>query len=85
MRANNTSVAAAMEEGAIVITNLDKFSPAWFEHGVNVLDIGQLDRLPDDVLTLRQLSAAAIETARTRSWGRLTERMRAHDPQDVQR
>lgn len=83
LRANNTSVAAAMEEGAVVITNLDAHSPAWLEHGVNVLDIDRLDRLPDDLLDLRRISARAMETARTRSWAALTERMRANDRQDV--
>ncbi|MEJ7891552.1 MAG: hypothetical protein WKF94_02795 [Solirubrobacteraceae bacterium] len=83
LRANNTSVAAAMEEGAVVITNLDAHSPAWLEHGVNVLDVDRLDRLPDDLLELRRISAAAMQTARTRSWAVLTDRMRVHDRQDV--
>lgn len=85
VRANNTSVVAAMEEGAVVITNLDEFSPAWLEHGVNVLDVDRLERLPDDVLELRRMSAAAVQTARSLSWARLVERMRSGDRQDSQR
>jgi hypothetical protein len=47
LRANNTTVNAAMECGCAVITNLDAHSPAGFEHMRNVIDIGRCDRLPD--------------------------------------
>lgn len=76
VRANNTSVASALERGAVVITNLDKHSPPEFVHMENVLDIEQLEELPSDPLVLERISAAAIETARTRSWDRLVERLR---------
>ena len=33
VRGNNTSVNAAMAAGAVVITNLDGYSPMAFEHG----------------------------------------------------
>lgn len=43
VRANNTSVYAAMGSGTPLVTNLDQYSPQWMQHGVNVLDIRQLD------------------------------------------
>lgn len=75
VRANNTSVAAAMEHGAVVLTNLDEHSPPWMVHMETVIDVQQLDELPDDLLTLRRISAGAIEVARTRSWARLAQEM----------
>jgi hypothetical protein len=47
LRANNTTVNAAMECGAAVITNLDEHSPAGLVHLQNVIDINQCERLPD--------------------------------------
>lgn len=38
-RANNTSIWAALEAGAAVITNLDTYSPGVLEHGRTVLDV----------------------------------------------
>ncbi len=76
VRANNTSVAAAMEHGAVCITNLDGYSPSQYAHGVNMLDISRLEELPDDRLQLRRLSVAAIETARQRDWDSLAAAMR---------
>ena len=51
LRANNTSVNAAMECGCAVITNLDEHSPEGLVHMKNVVDIGRCDRLPDAQLT----------------------------------
>jgi hypothetical protein len=76
VRGNNTSVASALERGAIVITNLDEHSPPEFVHMENVLDIEQLEELPADPLVLKRISAAAMETGRARSWDRLVERLR---------
>ena len=76
VRANNTSVAAAMEQGAVVITNLDRHSPREFQHMVNVIDIEQAEALPTDPLVLRRISVAAMETARSRGWEQLIARMR---------
>ena len=53
LRANNTTVNAAMEVGCAVITNLDDHSPAGLVHMKNVIDINRCDRLPE---------AAAAET-----------------------
>jgi hypothetical protein len=47
LRANNTTVNAAMECGAAVITNLDQHSPQGLVHMRNVIDINRCDRLPD--------------------------------------
>lgn len=47
LRANNTTVNAAMECGCAVITNLDEHSPAGLAHMRNVIDINVCDRLPD--------------------------------------
>ena len=46
VRANNGSVAAAMEKGAVVITNLDEHSPPELVHMDNVIDIGRCERAP---------------------------------------
>jgi hypothetical protein len=46
LRANNTSVNAAMECGCAVITNLDEHSPQGLVHLKNVIDINTCDRLP---------------------------------------
>lgn len=56
VRANNTSVAAAMSRGVPVLTNLDAFSPAWMDHGHNVLDIARL--VPTDFAPTRLASLA---------------------------
>jgi hypothetical protein len=76
VRANNTSVAYALERGAVVLTNLDEHSPPEYVHGENVIDIEQTTELPRDPLALQRLSSAATETARTRTWERLVERIR---------
>ena len=72
-RANNTSLASAMEHGAVVITNLDEYSPPELVHMHNVIDLERCDALPTDVLTLRRISVHAMETARERSWARLVD------------
>jgi hypothetical protein len=47
LRANNTTVNAAMECGCAVITNLDEHSPQNLVHMKNVIDVNACDRLPD--------------------------------------
>lgn len=74
-RANNTSLASAMEYGAVVVTNLDEYSPPELVHMHNVIDLERCDELPTDVLTLRRISVHAMETARERSWERLVGTM----------
>ena len=47
LRANNTTVNAAMEVGCAVITNLDNHSPAGLVHMKNVIDINRCESLPE--------------------------------------
>jgi hypothetical protein len=75
VRANNTTVAAAMETGAVVITNLDGHSPPEFVHMENMIDVGRCSELPADEATLERLRGNARETARARGWAQLVERM----------
>jgi hypothetical protein len=76
VRANNTTVAAAMETGAVVITNLDEHSPAEYVHMENVIDMGRCEELPTDAAVLARLRTAARDTAAARGWDALVERMR---------
>ena len=71
VRANNTTVASAMERGAVVVTNLDGSSPPGLVHGETVVDLAQADALPSDPLELRRMSVRAMEHARAHSWERL--------------
>ena len=75
VRANNTTVAAAMETGAVVITNLDHHSPPEYVHMENVIDIERCGELPSDPAVLETLRTRAVETARARGWDELVERM----------
>jgi hypothetical protein len=77
LRANNTTVNAAMENGCAVITNLDEHSPQGLEHMTNVIDIGLCDRLPDAEATLR-IGRAAREIAHGMySWDQLVAQLRS--------
>jgi histidinol phosphatase-like PHP family hydrolase len=80
VRANNTSVASALEHGAVVITNLDAHSPPELRHMDNVIDIARCDELPADLLTLKRISVRAMETARERSWAALIQTLREEAP-----
>jgi hypothetical protein len=72
LRANNTTVNAAMESGAVVLTNLDAYSPSWIAHGQNVLDIRQMQDLPTDPAMLARIGAEAQDTAQQRvAWSQL--------------
>lgn len=75
VRANNTSVASALERGAVVITNLDEHSPPEYRHLENVIDIERTENLPTDPSELAAISAAATETAGRRSWAMLVEHL----------
>ena len=68
LRANNTTVNAAMEVGCAVITNLDEHSPEGLAHMRNVIDINQCDRLPDAEQTQTAL-AARRGRSRTADYG----------------
>jgi hypothetical protein len=71
VRANNTSVNAALEHGAVVITNLDEHSPAHLVHMENVIDIDRCEALPVDPDALERISAGARQAAEAHSWDRL--------------
>jgi hypothetical protein len=75
VRANNGSVAAAMEKGAVVITNLDEHSPPEFVHLDNVIDVERCEELPLDPAELERISARARETSRARGWDSLVSRL----------
>jgi hypothetical protein len=77
VRANNTSVCAAMDAGAVVITNMDEYSPADFVHLDNLLDIERCKVLPTDPGVLARLGGRAGSTAERRSWSRLVEELEA--------
>jgi hypothetical protein len=76
VRANNTSVAAALELGSVVVTNLDEYSPPDLVHMENVIDLGRCDRLPDDPEVLARLRERAGGIAASRSWDALLSRLR---------
>jgi hypothetical protein len=77
LRANNTTVNAAMETGCAVVTNLDEHSPAGLVHLKNVIDIDRSDRLPDDEQMAR-IGRAAREIARAEyGWDQLVAQLRA--------
>jgi hypothetical protein len=76
LRANNTTVNAAMECGCTVITNLDEFSPKGLVHMKNVVDINVCDRLPDAAQNER-IGLAAREIAHTQyGWDQLVAQLR---------
>ncbi len=78
VRANNTTVNAAMECGSVVITNLDDHSPAEFRHLHNVIDINRCEVLPTDQPALESLAARARDTAAgALGWDALVERLRS--------
>jgi hypothetical protein len=76
VRANNSSVASAMERGAVTITNLDEYSPPDLEHMRNVIDIHRCDELPSDPAVLERIGTRAAESARALTWDALVERIR---------
>ena len=76
LRANNTTVNAAMECGCSVITNLDKFSPQGLVHMKNVIDINLCDQLPDAKQNER-IGLAAREIAHAQyGWDQLVAQLR---------
>lgn len=79
-RANNTSLLSAMEQGAVIVTNLDEHSPAAFRHMDNVIDIGQTTELPSDPLVLARLRVRAMETAAELSWEQLVAAINQEPP-----
>ena len=64
VRANNTSVYAAMEKGCPVLTNCDSFSPSWLMDRENILDIHKLDRAVFDPVLLKKIGMRGKEDVR---------------------
>ena len=60
-------------DGAVVVTNLDRWSPPEYVHMENVIDIEQCDELPTDPAVLDGMRARARETAAARGWDQLVE------------
>jgi hypothetical protein len=76
LRANNTTVNAAMESGCAVITNLDEHSPQGLVHMKNVIDINVCDRLPD-LEQAAKIGVAARDIAHSRyGWDSLVAQLR---------
>lgn len=79
VRANNTTVNAALACGSVVVTNLDRYSPPAFRHMENVIDIYRARRLPTEAGALAALSASARATASgDLGWDRLIARLAEH-------
>jgi hypothetical protein len=76
LRANNTTVNAAMECGCAVITNLDEHSPAGLVHMKNVIDINRCERLPEQA-DVERIGRAAREIAHAQyGWDQLVTQLR---------
>ena len=76
LRANNTTVNAAMEYGCAVITNLDHHSPDGIAHMKNVIDINRCDRLPGTEEAQR-IGRSAREIAQSDyGWDQLVAQLR---------
>ena len=76
LRANNTTVNAAMECGCAVITNLDEHSPAGLVHMKNVIDINSSERLPGLEETGRIGRAARDIAQKEYGWEQLVAQLR---------
>jgi hypothetical protein len=74
VRANNTTASAVLELGrAVLVTNLDRYSPGHMRHMATVVDVERCKVLPTDPVVLRQVAAAAAEVAPR--WPALVELM----------
>ena len=80
LRANNTTVNAAMECGCTVITNLDEHSPTGLSHMQNVIDINRCDRLPTVEESARIGRAARAVALGQYGWDQLVSQLRAVVP-----
>jgi hypothetical protein len=76
LRANNTTVNAAMECGCAVITNLDEHSPAGLAHMKNIVDINACEALPDTEQTRRIGGAARAIAQAEYGWDQLVAQLR---------
>lgn len=76
VRANNGTVAAAMDHGAVVLTTLDRHSPPDYVHMDNIIDLDQIDELPLDPATLQSIGLNAMKSAAGRRFPDLADRLR---------
>jgi hypothetical protein len=74
VRANNTTLWAALEAGTPVITNLDAQSPPELVHDVSVFDLAQLTDWPE-AHQLREVRHGGTQAASVYSWDRLVLRL----------
>ena len=72
VRENNTTVLSAMSHGCAVITNVDKYSPAWMEHGKSIFDINRLSKFPS-TQEIQVVRNGAVEAVSPYSFGSLSE------------
>ena len=79
VRANNSTVVAAMQYGAVVITNLDRYSPGSYVHMQNLIDINQCTGLPTDEPVLAAIRANARETVRPLHWDAFLRQLKGHE------
>lgn len=80
VRANNTTLWAALDAGTPVVTNLDAQSPPELVHGVSVLDIHQLTEWPDYNGERQILRAGGHVASAAYSWDKLIEKLTAEVP-----
>lgn len=72
VRANNTSVFAAMTQKCAVLTNCDEYSPSWMKHCENILDINQIHKEDLNIKNLEKIGAKAQQDVRNyASWNGL--------------
>jgi len=82
-RANNTTLMSALAAGAIVITNLDRYSPPELVHMKNVIDLNVGEVLPTDHITLARVRLEALLVGReVFGWAPLVRRV-THTPEDA--
>jgi hypothetical protein len=72
VRANNTTLWAALEAGTPVITNLDADSPVELLHATSVFDLAQLTEWPD-AAQCREVRAGGLKAASVYSWDRVIQ------------
>ncbi len=77
VRANNTSIYAAMAKNCPVLTNLDQWSPKWLEHGENILDIGRLTTCDLKSENLQRIGNNGKQgSVKNSSWDALTQELK---------
>jgi hypothetical protein len=77
VRANNTTIWAALEAGTPVITNLDAQSPPELQHGVSVFDIAQMTEWPEYDGKRQDIRAGGRKAAGVYSWERVLQTLTA--------